>query len=72
MKKSSVLTEDWSAVVIGFFIIVVTVFGLRLAAPTFKWADAPGLLSGVLSAENFLKILILFLFVYGMAIAGLF
>ncbi len=70
MKKSSVLTEDWSAVVIGFFIIIATVFGLRLVAPTFKWADATGLLSGVLSAENFLKILILFLFVYGMAIAG--
>lgn len=70
MKKTSVLTEDWSAVVIGFFIIVVTVFGLRLAAPAFKWADASGLVSGVLSAENFLKILVLFLFVYGMAIAG--
>ncbi|MCH5719055.1 hypothetical protein [Niabella hibiscisoli] len=70
MKKTSVLTEDWAAVVIGFFIIIVTVWGLKLAAPAFKWADAQSLVSGVLTSDNFLKLLIQFVFVYLIAIAG--
>lgn len=70
MKRSRILTEDWAAVIIGFLIIVVTIGGLQLAAPAFKWNNTGTLFSGVLSAPNFLRISMLFLFVYTMAIAG--
>lgn len=69
-KKAFTITEDWASVIIGFLIIVLTVIGLRLQVPIFKWSSADTLFTTVFSLQNLLSILVQFVFIYILTVAG--
>ncbi len=52
--------EDWLAVLIGFLIIILVLFGLVPAMPAFKWANAGELTAKVLWGQNLQKMLIVY------------
>lgn len=58
------LHEDWTVVVLGFSIILLSLFGLVLAVPTFGWASGSDLFEKVLSGGNLLKIFTQFALVF--------
>lgn len=49
------LHEDWAVVVLGFSIIILSLFGLVLAVPSFGWSSLTDLFEKVLSGSNLLK-----------------
>lgn len=68
-KKSIVLTEDWTVVILGFIIIVAALGGFHFPAPVFSWKNEE-LVSKIFSADNLGKILIQFLFTFGIVLLG--
>jgi len=66
------LTEDWTVVVLGLFIIAVSFSGLIIAAPSFGWKNGEELLGSVFNAKNSLAIAQQFAFTYVLALAGTF
>ncbi len=69
-KKKFALHEDWTVVVLGFSIIILSISGLIIPVPGFGWKDFPELFSKVLSGENLLKIIWQFLFVLVLGAVG--
>lgn len=70
IKRRFLLTEDWSAVVLGFAIIILAIAGLGLPSPSFKWQNASDLAQAVFAAVNLKNILLYFLFFYAFALLG--
>jgi uncharacterized integral membrane protein (TIGR00698 family) len=68
-KKSIVLTEDWTVVILGFMIIIVALAGFHFPAPVFNWKNEE-LVSKILSVDNLGKILIQFLFTFCIVLLG--
>lgn len=68
MKKLK-LTEDWTATIIGGFVILLGIIlyaslGYTVSWPTFKWSTGNELLSNVLTIKNFINIFIVFIVSY--------
>ncbi|MGC4232595.1 MAG: putative sulfate exporter family transporter [Niabella sp.] len=68
--KRIYLTEDWTVVVLGFIIIILSAFGFIINAPEFDWKNSSELLTGVLSIDNLVKIVSQFLYTFIIAIIG--
>lgn len=68
--KQSILSEDWTVVLLGFLIIVVALFGFVLPVPAFGWEGGSDLSSKIFSASNFGIIGLQFLFVIMIALLG--
>ncbi len=64
------LNEDWTVVVLGFIIIVITLSGLILPAPSFNWNNQAELFDKVLSAKNIQLLLLQLLLVLVVALIG--
>lgn len=64
------LTEDWAVVVLGFAIILILLLGFVVPVPQFGWKSFDDVFSTVLSLDNIGKILIQFVFVFLVALAG--
>lgn len=67
-KSTFTLNEDWTVVFYGFFIIGLTLIGLKIPNPTFGWKDSSELFGKVLSVSNLLNIIFVFGIVYAIAI----
>ncbi|MDF2454492.1 MAG: putative sulfate exporter family transporter [Cytophagaceae bacterium] len=65
-----ILHEDWTAVLIGFAIIVFAVFGFVIATPSFNWSSVEELSSKVFATDNLIKLLSQFLFIYSLGSIG--
>lgn len=69
-QNKVLLNEDWTVVVLGFIIIVITLSGLILPAPSFNWNNQPELFDKVLSAKNIQLLLLQLLLVLVVALIG--
>lgn len=67
-----ILHEDWVVVVLGFLIIAAALFQFIPEPPSYSWESASQLTTKVLTAENFYKIGIQFIFVFAVAAIGYF
>lgn len=63
------LTEDWAVVVIGFLLIGLSIFGLSIASPTYRWTDF-GEITNILSLANISRIVQQFVLMYLLVILG--
>ncbi len=63
------LTEDWTVVAMGFFIILLAVAGLSIPMPTYQWADA-GALGNLLTTSNLQSVFYQFALSYALVIGG--
>jgi len=61
--------EDWIVVILAFLIILLTLAGIQIPAPIYSWKTAGDLTDTILTADNFLRITLQFLFTS--AIAGI-
>jgi uncharacterized integral membrane protein (TIGR00698 family) len=66
--KKSLLTEDWTVVLLGFIIIGVALVGVKIPSPSFGWETTVDLSEKVLTAGNLIKLGQLFIFTYIIAI----
>lgn len=66
----SYLPEDWAIVTLGFLIIILSLAGVVVAVPEYKWASSADLFGTVLTVANLLKIVVLFAFSFVVAILG--
>lgn len=66
--KKSILTEDWTVVLLGFIIIGVALFGVKIPSPSFGWETTNDLTEKVITASNLLKLGQIFVFTYLIAI----
>lgn len=69
-KAKFALTEDWTVVVLGLLIIVLSLTGLLIPAPSFGWKDGHELFTNVFEVKNGGTILAQFFFTYGIALIG--
>ena len=70
-KPSLAISEDWTVVVLGALIILLSICGLLLPVPSFNWSNSSELFTTVFSAGNVGIILAQFAFVYIIAILGI-
>ena len=68
--KQPYLSEDWTVVFVGFFIIAVTLYLFILPVPSFGWKSAQELSSIVLTGSNLGRIALQFLFVFLFGLVG--
>ncbi|RVU01044.1 putative sulfate exporter family transporter [Mucilaginibacter limnophilus] len=68
--SKSLIPEDWAIVLMGFIIIGLSLAGVILAAPEYNWTTSADLTTKVLAADNLLKIVWQFAFVYVVAVLG--
>ena len=66
--KKSILTEDWTVVLLGFIIIGVALLGIKIPSPSFGWETASDLTEKVLTAGNLIKLGQIFVFTYIIAV----
>jgi uncharacterized integral membrane protein (TIGR00698 family) len=69
-EKRFAIHEDWTVVVLGFLIIVISLAGILVPVPSFSWNAAEELFQKVLSVGNLGKAFIQFLFIYAMVLAA--
>ena len=72
MSSTTKLTlhEDWTVVILGSLIILLSIGGLTLSVPVFGWTTTDQLFSNVLAPANLGVIGIQFLFVFVIAAVG--
>jgi uncharacterized integral membrane protein (TIGR00698 family) len=70
--QKSLLTEDWTVVLLGFLIIIILVLGFLVPVPQFGWKGFEDLSTKVFSTDNIIKTMLQFLFVFVVALAGTF
>ncbi|GHE40887.1 YeiH family protein [Sphingobacterium griseoflavum] len=70
LSKRTVITEDWTVVVLGLAIVGLALYGLVIPKPTFSWLVFSDLQDNVLSVQNITHIGSQFLLVYGVAIVA--
>lgn len=58
-KRSPLLNEDYTSVVLAFAIIVITLLGLRPMLPTFSWGDSNALLNLLSDPQLWLNLALL-------------
>lgn len=66
--KKSLLTEDWTVVLLGFLIIGIALLGVKIPSPSFGWETTGDLTQKVLTAGNLIKLGQIFLFTYLIAL----
>src|SRR5688572_3695564 len=71
-SKRISLHEDWTVVVLGFLIIILSIAGFVVPVPSFSWKNSEELFSKVLSAENLGKAAIQFAFVFAIALLAVY
>nr|WP_214460620.1 putative sulfate exporter family transporter [Flavihumibacter fluvii] len=59
MDQKPLLTEDWTAVILGFAIIVLVLAGLPIAMPAYGWKSAGDFGNKILSGGNLWQMLLL-------------
>lgn len=64
------IDQDWSVVVLGFLIIVITLAGLQIPNPSFSWADGDDLFEKIFSSANLGHIFFQFVAVYVIAVTA--
>lgn len=64
------LTEDWTAVVLGFGIILLVMVGLPIAAPAYGWKTITDLFQKICSGKNLWLIVLLSAFLFVIALLG--
>jgi uncharacterized integral membrane protein (TIGR00698 family) len=70
--QKGLVTEDWAVVVLGFAIILISIFGFLVPVPQFNWKSFDDLPATVLSVDNIVNILLQLLFVFVIALVGTF
>lgn len=71
--KGLKFTEDWTATIVGWFIILLIVLQFKPAWPSFSWPDAEILLNHVFALDNLGHALIVFGFMFLLVLlAGIF
>lgn len=68
--RKNLLHEDWTVVVLGFFIIIFTIVGILIPVPSFGWKSSDELFTKVLAPANLLVIGAQFLLVFIVSILG--
>jgi uncharacterized integral membrane protein (TIGR00698 family) len=68
--KQSLLSEDWSVVLLGFLIIAISLFGFILPVPVFSWKNTEELATKVFSVPNLGNTGLQFVFVLVIAVLG--
>jgi hypothetical protein len=71
-QKKNAIHEDWTVVLLGALIIILSIAGLILEVPAFSWSNSGELFGKVLSASNLSLIFIQFIFVLVIAAIGAF
>ena len=71
-QKKIAIHEDWTVVLLGALIIILSIAGLILEVPVFSWSNSGELFGKVLSASNLSIIFIQFIFVLVIAALGAF
>ncbi|HQS50815.1 MAG: sulfate transporter [Sphingobacteriales bacterium 17-39-43] len=71
-QKKNAIHEDWTVVVLGALIIILSIAGLVLEVPAYSWSNSGELLGKLLSASNLSLIFIQFIFVSLIAAIGAF
>ena len=66
--KKSILTEDWTVVLLGFLIIGLALTGIKIPSPSFGWESTSDLSEKVLTAGNLVKLAQIFVFTYVIAL----
>ncbi|HEY8400232.1 MAG TPA: putative sulfate exporter family transporter [Cytophagaceae bacterium] len=56
LKNRITLHEDWVVVLLGFFIIGISLMGFQLSNPSYSWASSNELFNNVLTINNFARI----------------
>jgi uncharacterized integral membrane protein (TIGR00698 family) len=69
-KRKVELHEDWVVVVLGFLIIIISLLGLIIPAPSFSWSNGSDLFNNVLSTSNLLSIGAQFFLVFVFSVLG--
>ncbi len=70
-QNKAIISEDWTVVVLGGLIILLSLCGLILPVPAFGWSSSSDLFTTVLSAGNLGIILMQFAFVFIIGILGM-
>lgn len=68
--KKSLLHEDWAVVVLGFAIILLTLSGLVISAPSYSWKSGDELFARLFGSDNLLSIFYQFIFLYVIAVSA--
>jgi len=63
-------TEDWTAVFLGFLIIVLTLAGMKIPSPVLAWKSTTELFDSVLSLGNLGSLALLFTCAFAIVLAG--
>ena len=71
-EKRFSIHEDWTVVILGFLIILLSIAGLLIPVPSFSWRNGEELFGKVLSIENLWKVVLLFAFVFCVALAAIY
>jgi len=71
-SKRISLHEDWTVVILGFLIIILTIAGFVIPVPSFSWKNSEELFGKVLSAENLGKAVLQFVFVFAIALMAVY
>jgi uncharacterized integral membrane protein (TIGR00698 family) len=66
--KKTLLTEDWTVVLLGFLIIGLALIGIKIPSPSFGWESTSDLTEKVLTAGNLVKLAQIFVFTYVIAL----
>lgn len=72
VQKKIVIHEDWTVVVLGALIIMISLGGLILKVPVFNWSNSAELSEKVFSTANLALIFTQFIFVLFIAAVGAF
>jgi len=71
-QRKIVIHEDWTVVLLGALIILLSIVGLILKVPAFSWNNSSELFEKVLSTTNLSLIFVQFIFVLLIAAIGAF
>lgn len=70
-KTKFTFTEDWTVVILGFLIIIISITGgWVLPVPAYKWSNSAVLAEKVLSVKNLEIIALQFLYIFVIAAVG--
>lgn len=71
-QKKNTIHEDWTVVLLGGLIIILSIGGLILNVPVFSWNNSVELFDKVLSLDNMSAIIVQFILVLLIAFIGAF
>lgn len=71
-QSKPLLHEDWTVVVLGFVIIILSFFFYSPATPSFSWTNASELTGKVFATENLLKLMTQFVIVHVVGMLAVF